>query len=423
MFRKRLNELTEADLEKLISEEVPESAQVEYKATLPANKGQDPWIETQERIGDKARNEIIEEVIAFANAHGGTLLIGISETREKPARAESINPIPKCADLAERLRLQCRDCIEPQIPLLETHGVPVDDSGAGVVIVRVPASRMAPHRHSATLHCYTRRADRSEKMTMREIQDLTLNIERGLHALEGAFSERQVLFQQALNAFKDPKQRGFGLRVTALPLSPLQTNKVHGVGALLPPSESISYQIGEGQLGKLMLWRTDYGWKPILRGTIASEDYEDRSASREVHCNGLLEYQLKMQSQSDDEMHCLYPDWVLAMVANAILAAEKFRVNVGAPEVEYGLELAISAWGDDLKIMRYNGQSRLDVVRGATITEGDVVFPRYSIGPRTEFASLIQVIEQDFWHHVGLDDESDLSVDFDAAIQSLGLQK
>ncbi len=111
-------------------------------------------------------------------------------------------PLPRCADLAERLRLQCRDCIEPQVSLLEVGAVPIEDDGSGVIVIRVPKSRMAPHRHSATKECYIRRADRSEKMTMREIQDLTLQVERGLAAIDAAFDTRFSLFVERLRNFK-----------------------------------------------------------------------------------------------------------------------------------------------------------------------------------------------------------------------------
>jgi predicted HTH transcriptional regulator len=120
MFQKSLNDVTPEDVYRVITEAVPESQEVEFKGELPANQGSDPWTNGREHIGDKARNELLEEVIAFANAFGGTLILGVTETKGKPARAADINPIPRCHDLAERLRLQIRDCIDPQIPIVES---------------------------------------------------------------------------------------------------------------------------------------------------------------------------------------------------------------------------------------------------------------------------------------------------------------
>ena len=69
-------------------------------------------------------------------------------------------------------------------------------------VFHVPRSRMAPHRHTANKECYVRRADRTEKMTMREIQELTLQVERGLAAIERRFEERRELFSAQFDRFK-----------------------------------------------------------------------------------------------------------------------------------------------------------------------------------------------------------------------------
>ena len=78
MFGKRPSELTPDDIQRIVDENYQEGAEFELKATLPAKKGNDPWIDGKGRIGDHARNELIAEVIAFANAHGGTLLVLLS---------------------------------------------------------------------------------------------------------------------------------------------------------------------------------------------------------------------------------------------------------------------------------------------------------------------------------------------------------
>ena len=176
------------DIESLIASKVPEGEQIEFKGNLPA-KGQtlDPWESGSDQIGDRAKDKILEEVVAFANAHGGALLLGIKESDTKPPVATKISPIPRCQDLAERLKLVFRDCVEPQLPRLEVFAVPVPTKNeSGVIILRVGRSRLAPHRVTRTLVCPIRRSDRCEEMTMREIQDMTLNVSRGLERLEQA---------------------------------------------------------------------------------------------------------------------------------------------------------------------------------------------------------------------------------------------
>jgi hypothetical protein len=101
--------------------------------------------------------------------------------------------------------------------MLEIVGVPTQPDGAGVVVFRAPRSRMAPHRHAVTRECYVRRADRTEKMTMREVQDLTLNVERGLTAIESEFVRSAKAFSERFAAFADSR-RAFGMRVTGVPM-------------------------------------------------------------------------------------------------------------------------------------------------------------------------------------------------------------
>ncbi len=238
MYGKRLSDLHLNDIQRLAEEGMQEGAEIEFKVALPARKGVDPWASGEDRIGDYARNELIAEVIAFANAYGGTLFVGVEETATKPARAKALSPIRNCAELAERLKLQCRDCIEPKVPILEAEGVVVSEDGSGIVVLQVPRSRMAPHRHTVTKECYVRRGDRTEKMTMREIQDLTLQVERGLAALDAKFRERQRAFPLELEEYLEDGM-GYGLRATAIPTTPLYIERTFGNEEVPPPALSL----------------------------------------------------------------------------------------------------------------------------------------------------------------------------------------
>src|SRR5262245_58097083 len=96
ILRKPLIEITEQDLEDLAQGGARETEELEFKGALPvqAHKGQpqtaDRWIEKGDRIGDYARDEILAEMIAFANAEGGTLVLGLHETEEESKRAERL---------------------------------------------------------------------------------------------------------------------------------------------------------------------------------------------------------------------------------------------------------------------------------------------------------------------------------------------
>ena len=205
------------DLRALIDSQVPEDEQIELKEGLSTRgRGIDPWMEGHDKISDRAKDKILMEAVAFANAYGGALLIGVKESKTKPSVAKDITPLPRCAELAERLKLVFRDCVEPQIPGLEIFSIPtVGDSG--VVIVRLARSRLAPHRIIRTRICPIRRADRCEELSMREIQDMTLNVSRGLERLNTTFNVRANQFATEFSRLETPED-AFGIRLTGVPL-------------------------------------------------------------------------------------------------------------------------------------------------------------------------------------------------------------
>ena len=180
-----------SDIESLIASNVPEGEQVEFKESLSTEKGTvEPWMEGKEKIGNQAKEVLLTEAVGFANAYGGAVLLGIRESKAKPPVAARIVPIERCTDLAERLQLVFRDCVEPQLPRIDIFAVPTEGE-KGVVIIRVGKSRLAPHRvkFKKIRICPIRRSDRCEEMSMREIQDMTLNVSRGLERLDaGAVS-------------------------------------------------------------------------------------------------------------------------------------------------------------------------------------------------------------------------------------------
>ena len=82
------------DIKALITSKVPEGEQIEFKESLPTKKQTpDPWTTGKDQIGDPAKNKILAEVVAFANAHGGALVLGIKESDTKPPVATKISPV------------------------------------------------------------------------------------------------------------------------------------------------------------------------------------------------------------------------------------------------------------------------------------------------------------------------------------------
>ena len=128
------------DLQALIDSSVQENERIDFKRDLSAETGQDPWYDGR-KLGQKAKIAILEGSVAFANAFGGALILGIDEKKSKngPGVANKISPIPRCADLANSLELIFRDCVEPHIPGLEIIPIRTQDD-AGAIVIRVSRS-------------------------------------------------------------------------------------------------------------------------------------------------------------------------------------------------------------------------------------------------------------------------------------------
>ena len=143
-----------------------------------------------------------------------------------------------------------------------------DDSG--VVVFRVGRSRMAPHRVTTTRVCPVRRADRCEGMSMREIQDMTLNVSRGLERLERRLSERSERFSQEFRVLKTPEE-AFGIRLTAAPVGDeIRFDRLFDqhriIEGLEEPWREVVRRIDEYRYALQAPSIIPVPWRPILRG-------------------------------------------------------------------------------------------------------------------------------------------------------------
>jgi hypothetical protein len=124
-----LDKITEADLNNVISNGVPESATIDYKRETYGNSD-----------GDK--REFLADVSSFANTIGGDIVIGIDEASGLPT---AVTPLTGDIDAeVRRLESIALSGIEPRLTNLRIRAVPV--AGGHAVIVRVPRSFVPPHR-------------------------------------------------------------------------------------------------------------------------------------------------------------------------------------------------------------------------------------------------------------------------------------
>lgn len=418
LISKPADQVGKDDITALIETHVPEGEQIEFKASLSeSGRSPDPWMEGNSRIGERARNRILEETVAFANAHGGTLIIGIRESESKPPIAVEITPIPRCVELAERFRLMFRDCVEPQIPNLEAFGVPTD-SESGVAIIRVGRSRLAPHRVIPTRVCPVRREDRCESLTMREIQDMTLNVSRGLERFDKRLAERSERFLRELDRLETPDD-SYGLRFTALPVGEeISYERVCDSQGIIPelrvPWCTVTRIRGNNRqnLGVRHQFTPSF-WRPILRGARAdihsSLNRQSYLGYQELHCDGTVEAGFA----ACNEESRLDPNLALSLFANTANWANHVRNQSSAPILEFAIEVEIRVAGKLLMVRLPDDDVLKAVIFPATAEEAGVrlehhaprvsnaKFPAYTLNSEVTPLDLLSIFSQDFWNWLG----------------------
>lgn len=416
VLSKPAEQINAGDIQALIDSEVPEGERIEFKREPPSQRASgDPWVQGEDQIETHAKNELLKETVAFANAYGGALLLGIRESETKPAVAAEIDPIPRCADFADRMNNVFRDRVEPQLPRIEIFGVPTKGD-SGVVVFRVESSRRAPHRVTKTLVCPVRRADRCEGMSMREIQDMTLNVSRGLERLERRLIERSERFAQEFGVLETPEE-AFGIRLTAVPVGEeIRFERVfrrhQPVEGLEEPWHRVCRHIGEERQIQAPFIEAPHNWRPLLRAARAESRYirdikRDRyNCYREIHCDGLIELGFVLDSQVFPERAGVYvpPNQLFVLFANLTAQAHRVRGQAGAPMAEYAIEVETYVRGRDARLMSPTEHYLPANISGLGATK----FPRYPMGNRDEIARLLNLFYRDFWNNLGTDigDES-----------------
>jgi hypothetical protein len=125
-----LEEIGEAELQRLITGRATESRDIEYKRDCYGN-------------ADKDYGEYLSDISSFANTVGGDIIIGIDARAGVPI---ALSPVSKDVD-AEIVRLEniARSGLQPHIFGLAATAIPIANGGS-VIVIRIPRSYNLPHR-------------------------------------------------------------------------------------------------------------------------------------------------------------------------------------------------------------------------------------------------------------------------------------
>lgn len=424
LFSKPITEIDKTDIDWLLDHGPCESPTVEYKSAL-SETGEDPdtWTSTTspyKSIGNRAKERIIKEVIAFANSGGGTLVIGVSETEDDPPRPKAVNPIAHCGDLATHLTDVLRDGIDPTLPTSNIQAIPIQGD-AGLVLIRVQASWRAPHRCRRTLRVFKRFGDQSIPIDMREIQDLVILTSSGASRLDDVFENaKQQCSRELGEQFPHSNQPGHYQAIFIRPVFELKLERLsEKIPHAISPQKSSVRLLGETDSEqRLRVGASHTNFRPIVRGHLYSKLDGDEWTQISVHQSGLVEYRYRSDADTLPNTSQLglviRPALLFGHLMNAILIAHTLRQFAGQPELELALEFVISndSYGKHTqKVTTIWDGHQFSAFEKWTIIDDFPVFPRYSIGSIEELPFLLTTIHRDYWDGVGKSFEYDLSID------------
>jgi len=167
LLHKSLDQITEADLQILVSTPVYESRVLDYKEQLPGDSSSE-------------KKEFLYDITSFANSCGGELLYGISEERidgkntGKPSAMPGVN-IENIDELIRKYENLIRTSVQPRIFGLQMKAIPLSN-GNHVLLIRIPKSLNAPHMVTleGNQRFYTRNSAGKHPMDITEIRSTIL---------------------------------------------------------------------------------------------------------------------------------------------------------------------------------------------------------------------------------------------------------
>ncbi|GJL77653.1 MAG: hypothetical protein NPINA01_06420 [Nitrospinaceae bacterium] len=155
--------LNEESLKEFLCRELPEDHFLDYKEQLSGDSK------------DAKSKEFLKDVTGFANANGGTILIGVLEPKAGLSVDEQVVGLENGADIQKQLEHLFRDCIEPKVSGVIVKPIPLT-SNKSVVVIQIPPSLGKPHMVKFKKHrtFYIRHSEGTMPMDTHQIRETVL---------------------------------------------------------------------------------------------------------------------------------------------------------------------------------------------------------------------------------------------------------
>lgn len=406
---KPLDIITIGDLQALIDAGARETAVLEFKGSLPVKDGStvDRWIERGDRVGDHARNELLAEIVAFANAEGGTLIIGLHETKDEPRCAQRLEPLPNCRSLAKRLLDASEDIVEPRLYAIAARGLPTNENGEGYVLIRAGKSLFGPHRLTTTRDFYIRRGERTARMSALEIRDHSYSLASAGDLVRQTFGQRKEDAAKQFDRLRVDSKAGAApllLRVSAIPLSPQYIDGLTSRPQLWWTGDAFRMKVDDND------YPCDYPAREFerrpdfrLRSFVYEDSRQDRGFSRLLTSEGVVEFTLRIprreQERTDGSRHSrAYFSWVFGMVVGACAQVRHLQSSLAWDAIDFGL--SVSVFGCSPLGFSWN-----EVWLSSELTlKGDIplYLPHYEVNAETNINDLLSSIVRDISNACGI---------------------
>jgi hypothetical protein len=225
-------------------------------------------------------------------------------------------------------------------------------------------------------------------MTMREIQDLTLDFARGVERLDTQFADRAKAFSHWLQ-HSPPGERG-GYRITAVPLASL-SNIPRIVNR---PSFPARHVLKENGTETDLVVPRHGAVRPIIRGI--RQHSHDNSVVVDMLQSGLVDFW--HHSVLAEGLH-FQLTWLFAAYLNVLDRVDWMRSVAEAPDWEFAIELGLGIRGSPhQKLMlgvTYNPRMTIELADLPT------TFPRVPFRDRSDRENILNLVLRDLLDYVG----------------------
>lgn len=167
---KHVNDILPEEIEALITDKTPEDGMLDFKKESYSHS-------------DGDCKEVLRDIVSFANADGGYIILGMDEINH---RASGLCNIPQAIQEASRLRDLCLQCIRPRIYDLEILPRSIPSARVEIIVIHIPESVAGPFMvtRSDNTHFWRRYQDRKRPMSYEEIEE-AFGRRRGSTRMEG----------------------------------------------------------------------------------------------------------------------------------------------------------------------------------------------------------------------------------------------